>query len=203
MEGYSLHADVAVPAHARERLEHVGRSLLRPPSALERLTESSHGQLLYELPHPRRDGSTHLLLDPRELIEKLSVLIPAPRFCLLRYQGILAPYASSPAQVIPRRGDGVEHARVALGSERWRGRDRLPRAGAIGLGGALVGGLIETRVCPGRSAVSPVWRTTTDRWGVPRRGETPRAARAAPAGRGAGGQAVTGSAVTLARLDLS
>jgi hypothetical protein len=40
------------------------------------LTESSGGQLLYQLPHPRRDGSMHLLLDPLELIEKLSVLIP-------------------------------------------------------------------------------------------------------------------------------
>src|SRR5262245_33462670 len=32
----------------------------------------------------RRDGSTHLLLDPLELIEKLCVLIPPPRFHLLR-----------------------------------------------------------------------------------------------------------------------
>jgi hypothetical protein len=39
---------------------------LRPPLALERLSETSHGQLLYELPHPRADGSTHLLLDPLE-----------------------------------------------------------------------------------------------------------------------------------------
>ena len=106
LEGYSLHADVAVPAQARERLEHVCRYLLRPPLALERLTESSHGQLLYELPHPRRDGSTHLLLDPRELIEKLCVLIPSPRFCLLRYHGILAPHAGSRSEVIPRRGMG-------------------------------------------------------------------------------------------------
>ena len=93
MAGYSLHADVAVPARARERLEHVCRYLLRPPLALERLTESSPGQLLYALPHPRRDGSPHRLLEPHELIEKLCVLIPAPRFCLLRYHGILAPHA--------------------------------------------------------------------------------------------------------------
>lgn len=57
---------MAVSAHARERLEHLCRYLLRPPLALERLSETSHGQLLYELPHPRADGSTHLLLDPLE-----------------------------------------------------------------------------------------------------------------------------------------
>jgi hypothetical protein len=52
LEGFSLHANVALPAHAREPLEHLCRDLLRPPLALERLTESSGGQLLYQLPHP-------------------------------------------------------------------------------------------------------------------------------------------------------
>ncbi len=79
LEGFSLHANVAVPAHARERLEHVCRDLLRPPLALERVTERSHGQLLHELPRPRADGATPLLLDPLELIEKVAVLVPAPR----------------------------------------------------------------------------------------------------------------------------
>lgn len=68
------------------------------------MTESSGGQLLYELPHPRRDGSTHLLLDPLELIEKLSVLIPPPRFHLLRFHGVLAPHAHLRAAVVPRSG---------------------------------------------------------------------------------------------------
>ncbi len=42
----------------------------------------------------RKRAPTHLLLDPLELIEKLSVLVPAPRFCLLRYHGVLAPHAA-------------------------------------------------------------------------------------------------------------
>ena len=37
---------------------------MRPPLALERLTESSHGQRLFELAHSWADGTTHLLLDP-------------------------------------------------------------------------------------------------------------------------------------------
>jgi hypothetical protein len=41
-EGFSRHATVAVPAPARGRLEHLCRSLLRPPLALERLPESPH-----------------------------------------------------------------------------------------------------------------------------------------------------------------
>jgi len=57
LEGFSLHADVAVPAHRRDRLEHLCRYLLRPPLALERLTETSGGQLLYEFRRPWADGS--------------------------------------------------------------------------------------------------------------------------------------------------
>jgi hypothetical protein len=58
LEGFSLHANVAVPAPARERLEPVCRYLLRPPLALERLSESSQGQVLDELAQPRADGAT-------------------------------------------------------------------------------------------------------------------------------------------------
>jgi Transposase zinc-binding domain/Putative transposase len=48
LQGFSLHANVALPAPAREQLEHLCRYVLRPPLATERLTESSGGQLLYE-----------------------------------------------------------------------------------------------------------------------------------------------------------
>ena len=37
LAGFSLHADVAVPAPRRDRLKHLARYLLRPPLALERL----------------------------------------------------------------------------------------------------------------------------------------------------------------------
>ena len=60
---------------------------MRPPLALERLTASSRGQVVFELPHPRADGATNLLLDPLELIEKLTRLIPPPRFHTLRFLG--------------------------------------------------------------------------------------------------------------------
>ena len=66
------------------------------------------GQLLYQLPHPRRDGSTHRLLDPRELIEKLSALIPPPRFHRLRFHGVLAPRAQLRSDVVPRSSRDAE-----------------------------------------------------------------------------------------------
>jgi putative transposase len=108
LAGFSLHANVALDARAREQLEHLCRYLLRPPLALDRLTESTHGQLLYELAHPRRDGATHLLLDPLELIEKLCVLIPPPRFHLLRFHGVLAPRARLRSEVVPSSRGAAE-----------------------------------------------------------------------------------------------
>jgi Putative transposase len=76
LEGFSLHADVAVPARRRDRLEHLVSYLVRPPLALARLTESTGGQLLYQFRRAWSDGSTALLLEPLELLERLAALVP-------------------------------------------------------------------------------------------------------------------------------
>ena len=128
LEGFSLHANVALPAHARAGREHLCRYLLRPPLALERLTESSGGQLLYELGHPRADGATRLSLDPLELIEKLAVLVPAPRTHLLRYHGLLAPHSGWRSLVVPRPVDAgaCPEAPAGLADEPGVGRSPSP-----------------------------------------------------------------------------
>jgi len=43
------------------------------------LTETSGGQLLYQLRRPWADGSIALLLEPLELLARLAALVPAPR----------------------------------------------------------------------------------------------------------------------------
>ena len=140
LEGFSLHANVSVAAHAREQLEHVCRYLLRPPLALARLTGSSGGQLLYALPHARRDGSAHLLLDPLELIEKLSVLIPSPRFHTLRFHGVLAPHAFWRSQIIPKPWEAVEGevGPAGLGVVAGAGSASAPASGSAGLSWAAL-----------------------------------------------------------------
>jgi hypothetical protein len=101
LEGFSLHADVAVPARRRDQLERLVRYLVRPPLALDRLTESPGGQLLYHFRRPWSDGSTALLLDPLELLERLAALVPPPRRPLLAYHGLLAPRARWRATIVP------------------------------------------------------------------------------------------------------
>jgi hypothetical protein len=102
LEGFSLHADVAVPARRRDQLERLVRYLVRPPLALDRLTESPGGQLLYHFRRAWSDGSTALLLEPLELLERLAALVPPPRRPLLAYHGLLAPRAEWRAAVVPK-----------------------------------------------------------------------------------------------------
>jgi hypothetical protein len=108
--GMSLHADVAVPARDRRRLERLCRYVARPPLASERLEERGDGKLALRLKTRWQDGTTHILMERSELIERLVPLIPPPRAHQVRYHGILAPSASVRDRVVPaqlsRVGDG-------------------------------------------------------------------------------------------------
>ncbi|MGA2264728.1 MAG: transposase [Acidobacteriota bacterium] len=90
-----------LPAHDRMRLERLCRYAGRPPVATERLSLLPDGRLLYRLKRRWRDGTTHMIFEPLELVEKLAALVPPPRFNLVRYNGILAPSAAWRPLVIP------------------------------------------------------------------------------------------------------
>jgi hypothetical protein len=93
--GMSLHADVAVPARDRRRLERLCRYVARPPLAHDRLEERPDGRLALRLKTRWRDGTTHILMERHELLERLVPLIPPPRAHQVRYHGVLAPCASA------------------------------------------------------------------------------------------------------------
>ena len=57
--------------------------------------------LTFRLKTPWSDGTTHLVLSPLELIEKLAALVPPPRLNRVRYHGILAPNAAGRRLVVP------------------------------------------------------------------------------------------------------
>ena len=117
----SLHADVAVPARRRDQLERVCRYILRPPLALERLTESTGGQFLYQFRRPWRDGSTALLLDPLELLGRLAALVPPPRRPLLAYHGAKIAIVREVAGVqVPRTLFATPPAELVKLAGYWR-----------------------------------------------------------------------------------
>ncbi|MBI4542823.1 MAG: transposase [Gemmatimonadetes bacterium] len=78
LEGFDLHANLFVPAEDRARLGQLCRYLLRPPVAQDRLRLTGDGRVLLELKSAWADGTSHLLFEPLELLEKLAALIPTP-----------------------------------------------------------------------------------------------------------------------------
>jgi hypothetical protein len=74
VEGFDLHANVEAPAGDRVRLERLCRYTLRPPVSQERLSLTGEGAALLQLRHRWTDGTTHLLFDPIEFLERLAAL---------------------------------------------------------------------------------------------------------------------------------
>ncbi|MGK0262700.1 MAG: hypothetical protein ACI8UD_001346 [Planctomycetota bacterium] len=125
-DGFSLHGAVRVAAGDRKRLEHLCRYAGRPAIAESRLSRLPDGRVAYSLKKTWRDGSTHVVMEPQVLIERLLALVP--RLTGSRGGGIVAewgsdgpnrslnylhPYSPSAESVQNRPG-------VRLGSDTWR-----------------------------------------------------------------------------------
>ncbi len=72
--GFDLHANVAVPAADRARLEQLCRYLLRPAVAQDRLRLMGDGRVLLTLKTAWADGTRHLMFEPLEFLEKLAAI---------------------------------------------------------------------------------------------------------------------------------
>ena len=108
VNGFSVHANVSIPAHDRMRLERLCRYAARPAVATERLSELSDGRLLYRLKRPWRNGTTAVIFEPQDFLAKLAALVPAPRVHLVRFHGILGPAAALRALIIPTGSNKAE-----------------------------------------------------------------------------------------------
>jgi Putative transposase len=109
VNGFSLHANTAIPAHRRDQLERLIRYTARGAVSLERLAADANGDLMYTFNRPWSDGTTGIKLSPLELLEKLAALVPLPRVHLVRYAGCLAPHSTLCDAIIPTpRQQGVD-----------------------------------------------------------------------------------------------
>jgi hypothetical protein len=57
-----------------------------------------------QLKSPYHDGTTHVVMSPLELMQRLAALVPRPRLHLIRFHGVLAPNAKLRAEIIPSSG---------------------------------------------------------------------------------------------------
>lgn len=89
--------------HYGRRFERVCRYVSRPPIALERLSIDGDGLVVYELKHPFRDGTTHVLFEPLDFMARLAALVPRPRAHLTRYHGLFAPNAKHRHHIVTRQ----------------------------------------------------------------------------------------------------
>jgi len=76
--GFSLHAAVRWRADQRKELEHLCRYITRPAIANERLKRNRAGQVVLQLKSPYKDGTTHIIMEPLEFMERLAALVPRP-----------------------------------------------------------------------------------------------------------------------------
>jgi hypothetical protein len=127
LAGFDLHANVAVPAADRARLEQLCRYLLRPAVAQDRLRLLADGRVVLTLKSAWTDGTRQLLFEPLTLLGKLAALIPRPRINLVVYHGVLAPHCGA-------RGWGPTGA-AGGGEPVLRGDRRVAvRAASLGRG---------------------------------------------------------------------
>jgi hypothetical protein len=56
-----------------------------------RLSTDAAGNVIYQLKHPFRDGTTHILFTAEDFLARLAALVPRPRANLTRYHGVFAP----------------------------------------------------------------------------------------------------------------
>jgi hypothetical protein len=72
MQGFSRHAAVRCGTDQRHAQEHLCRYITRPALANDRV-------------HPWRDGTTHLVMSPLELMQRLAALVLRPRLHLIGF----------------------------------------------------------------------------------------------------------------------
>jgi len=77
--GFSLHAGLDIAPEQREKLERLCSYISRPPVATERVALTASGQVRYTLKTPYRDGTTHIVLEPLDLMAHLERTAPQPQ----------------------------------------------------------------------------------------------------------------------------
>jgi hypothetical protein len=134
VNGFSLHANTAVPAHRRDQLEQFIRYTARGAVSPERLQQDATGDLVYIFTHPWSDGTTGIRLAPLELLEKLAALVPLPHVHLVRYGGRLAPHSHLRGAILPTpRQPGLDEPEACPTSPRWSWARLLQRVFTLNL----------------------------------------------------------------------
>jgi hypothetical protein len=125
--GFNVHAGVTIRAGDRAGLEQLCRYAARAPVALERLSMLEDGRVAYRLRTARKNGATHRVMTPVELLAKIASLVPPPKRPLLLLTGVLGPGSSWRASVVPHRARVARHAHGGNGAAESGGGEEKTR----------------------------------------------------------------------------
>src|SRR5271168_3334987 len=76
----------------------------------------AEGRGAYRLRKPRKNGATHLVMTPVELLAKIASVVPPPRRPRLRLSGVLGPKSSWRASVVPGGAHAARHGHADRGA---------------------------------------------------------------------------------------
>ena len=60
---------------------------------------------MYKLKRPYDDGTSHIVMSPTELMEKLASIVPRPKVHLTRFHGVLAPHYKFRKMIAPVKAE--------------------------------------------------------------------------------------------------
>jgi hypothetical protein len=123
--GFSLHAGVSVNGDERKKLEKICRYIARGAIAQERLSLNERGQVVYKLKRAYDDGTTHLVMEPLELLEKLAALVPRPRVHLTRFHGVLAPHYKHRSLIVPKPKTEIQPVTDPIVADQPKSKARM------------------------------------------------------------------------------
>jgi len=108
VNGFTLHADRYFGMRERKKLEgwisYAARGAFSHKYLALRNPKHPHGDLIYTLKTPWKDGTEAIVLSPMELIEKLAALIPPPYIHMTRYFGVLSSHSKMRRHIILKPG---------------------------------------------------------------------------------------------------
>jgi Putative transposase len=63
--------------------------------------QNKAGQVVLKLKTAYRNGTTPIVMEPMEFMQRLAALAPRPRLHLIRFHGVLAPNAKLRSKIVP------------------------------------------------------------------------------------------------------
>jgi hypothetical protein len=130
--GFNLHVSIPIEGDDRKALERQLRYMGRPPLSAQRLSKSADGRLIVKLKTPWNDGTTVLVMEPEEFLERLVALVPPPRKNLIRYAGVFGPNSHLRKQIVPKAEEAVTDAAAPVNTNRHPSTKRKSWAQLLG-----------------------------------------------------------------------